>query len=56
MPTLDTYRKQAKLMLRWHRDGDYGIGEKLRRLERHRTTTDLTRPSAEQPRKPAPRP
>jgi catechol 2,3-dioxygenase-like lactoylglutathione lyase family enzyme len=40
MPTLDTYRKQAKLMLRWHRDGDYGIGEKLRRLARYRSLTD----------------
>jgi hypothetical protein len=40
MPTLDTFRKQAKLMLRWHRDGDYGIGEKLRRLERYRSLTD----------------
>jgi len=40
MPTLDTYRKQAKLLLRWHRDGDYAIGEKLRRLERYRSLTD----------------
>jgi len=40
MPTLDTYRKQAKLLLRWHRDGDYAIGEKLRRLGRYRSLTD----------------
>ena len=40
MPTLDTYRKQAKLLLRWHRDGDYAIGEKLRQLERYRALTD----------------
>ena len=40
MPTLDTYRKQAKLLLRRHRDGDYAIGEKLRRLERYNALTD----------------
>jgi len=40
MPTLDTYRKQAKLLLRWHRDGDYSIGERIRRLERHHALTD----------------
>jgi catechol 2,3-dioxygenase-like lactoylglutathione lyase family enzyme len=40
MPTLETYRKQAKLLLRWHRDGDYAIGEKLRRIERYSSLTD----------------
>ena len=40
MPTLDTYRKQAKLLLRWHREGDYSIGEKVRQLKRYRTLTD----------------
>jgi catechol 2,3-dioxygenase-like lactoylglutathione lyase family enzyme len=40
MPTLETYRKQAKLLLRWHREGDYSIGEKVRRLERYRALTD----------------
>ena len=40
MPTLGTYRKQAKLLLRRHRDGDYAIGEKLRRLERYNALTD----------------
>jgi len=40
MPTLDIYRKQAKLLLRWHREGDYSIGEKVRRLERYRALTD----------------
>jgi catechol 2,3-dioxygenase-like lactoylglutathione lyase family enzyme len=40
MPTLDTYRKQAKLLVRWHREGDYSIGEKVRRLERYRSLTD----------------
>jgi catechol 2,3-dioxygenase-like lactoylglutathione lyase family enzyme len=40
MPTLDTYRKQAKLLLRWHREGDYSIGGKVRQLERYRALTD----------------
>jgi uncharacterized glyoxalase superfamily protein PhnB len=40
MPTLETYRKQAKLLLRWHREGDYSIGEKVRQLERYRALTD----------------
>lgn len=40
MPTLETYRKQAKLLLRWHREGDYSIGERVRRLERFRSLTD----------------
>lgn len=40
MPVLDTYRKQAKLLLRWHREGNYSIGEKVRRLERYRALTD----------------
>ena len=40
MPTLETYRKQAKLLLRWHRERDYSIGGKVRQLERYRTLTD----------------
>lgn len=40
MPTLETYRKQAKLLLRWHRERDYSIGGKVRRLERYRSLTD----------------
>lgn len=40
MPTLETYRKQAKLLVRWHREGDYSIGEKVRRLERFCALTD----------------
>jgi uncharacterized glyoxalase superfamily protein PhnB len=40
MPTLETYRKQAKLLLRWHRDGDYSIGGVVRQLERFRSLTD----------------
>lgn len=40
MPTLDTYRKQAKLLVRWHRDGDYSIGGRVRQLDRYRSLTD----------------
>lgn len=40
MPTIDTYRKQAKQLIRWHRERNYSIGEKLRLLERYRHLTD----------------
>lgn len=40
MPTLETYRKQAKLLLRWHREGNYSIGGRVRQLERYRSLTD----------------
>jgi uncharacterized glyoxalase superfamily protein PhnB len=40
MPTIETYRKQAKLLLRWHRQRDYSIGERVRRLERYQSLTD----------------
>ena len=40
MPTIETYRKQAKLLLRWHRAGDYSIGGRVRKLERYQSLTD----------------
>jgi uncharacterized glyoxalase superfamily protein PhnB len=40
MPTLETYRKQAKLLLRWHREKDYSIGGRIRQLARYRSFTD----------------
>jgi uncharacterized glyoxalase superfamily protein PhnB len=40
MPTLETYRKQAKLLLRWHRERDYSIGGRVRQLERYRSLAD----------------
>jgi uncharacterized glyoxalase superfamily protein PhnB len=40
MPTLETYRKQAKLLLRWHREKNYSIGGRVRQLARYRTLTD----------------
>lgn len=41
MPSIETYRKQAKLLVRWHRERNYLIGEKLRLLERYRHLTDV---------------
>ncbi|MGH9160041.1 MAG: glyoxalase superfamily protein [Vicinamibacteraceae bacterium] len=40
MPSIETYRKQAKLLVRWHRERNYSIGEKVRLLERYRHLTD----------------
>src|SRR5579863_2558010 len=40
MPTIETYRKQAKQLLRWHREGDYSLGGRVRRLERYQSLTD----------------
>ena len=40
MPTIETYRKQAKLLLRWHREKNYSVGGKFRMLERFRSLTD----------------
>lgn len=40
MPTIETYRKQAKLLLRWHREKNYSVGGKFRILERFGSLTD----------------
>lgn len=40
MPTIRTYRKQAKQLLRWHREKNYSMGEWVRKLERFRALTD----------------
>ena len=40
MPILDTYRKQAKLLVRWHSEQNYSVGGKVRQLQRFRTITD----------------
>ena len=40
MPTIETYRKQAKLLVRWHREGNYSIGGRVRNLERYQSLTD----------------
>ena len=41
MPSIETYRKQAKLLVRWHHERNYSIGEKLRLLERYHHLTDV---------------
>lgn len=40
MPKLETYKKQAKLLVRWHREGNHSIGGRIRKLQRYRTVTD----------------
>ena len=41
MPSIETYQKQAKQLVRWHRERNYSIGEKARMLERYRHLTDV---------------
>lgn len=40
MPSLDTYKKQAKLLLRQHREGNYSVGGRIRQLTRYGSLTD----------------
>lgn len=40
MTDLETYRKQAKLLVRWHREGNYSVGGRLRQLARFHDFTD----------------
>jgi catechol 2,3-dioxygenase-like lactoylglutathione lyase family enzyme len=40
MPDLDSYRKQAKLLVRWHREHNLSLGGRVRQLPRHRDLTD----------------
>lgn len=40
MPKIETYRKQAKQLLRWHSERNYSLGGKVRLLERYRSITD----------------
>ena len=37
---LDTYKKQAKQLVRWHRAGNHSIGGRIRGLARYQTLTD----------------
>jgi len=41
VPKIDTYRKLAKQLVRWHRERNYSIGGKFRLLERYRHLTDI---------------
>jgi catechol 2,3-dioxygenase-like lactoylglutathione lyase family enzyme len=40
MSRLDIYKKLAKQLVRWHREGNYSIGGRIRGLARYRTLTD----------------
>ncbi|TDW66463.1 glyoxalase superfamily protein [Kribbella pratensis] len=40
MPTLETYKKQAKQLQRWQRDGNHSVGGRIRQLPRYRDVTD----------------
>jgi catechol 2,3-dioxygenase-like lactoylglutathione lyase family enzyme len=41
MLNLDNLKKQAKLLVRWHRDGNYSVGGRIRKLARYRDLTDV---------------
>jgi catechol 2,3-dioxygenase-like lactoylglutathione lyase family enzyme len=40
MSTLETHRKQAKLLVRWHREGNYSVAGRIRGLPRYALLTD----------------
>jgi len=40
MSRLETYKKQAKQLVRWHREGNHSIGGRIRALARYRALTD----------------
>src|SRR5580692_5859762 len=41
MPNFDNLRKQAKLLVRWHRAGNHSVGGRIRNLPRYRNLTDV---------------
>jgi catechol 2,3-dioxygenase-like lactoylglutathione lyase family enzyme len=38
---LENLKKQAKLLVRWHREGNYSVGGRIRSLPRYRKLTDV---------------
>jgi catechol 2,3-dioxygenase-like lactoylglutathione lyase family enzyme len=40
MSKLESFRKQAKQLVRWHRDGNYSVAGRIRGLSRYRELTD----------------
>lgn len=40
MSTLESFRRQARQLVRWHREGNYSIGGRIRKLPRYREITD----------------
>ena len=53
MSRLDIYKKQAKQLVRWHREGNYSIGGRIRGLARYQTLTDREALAREFPRREA---
>lgn len=41
MANFNNLRKQAKLLVRWHRARNYSVGERIRSLPRYRNLTDV---------------
>ena len=41
MVNFDNLKKRAKLLVRWHRAGNYSVGERIRNLPRYRNLTDV---------------
>jgi catechol 2,3-dioxygenase-like lactoylglutathione lyase family enzyme len=41
MSTLESFRKQARQLVRWHREGNYSVGGRIRMLPRYRNLTDV---------------
>jgi catechol 2,3-dioxygenase-like lactoylglutathione lyase family enzyme len=41
MVSFDNLKKQAKLLVRWHRAGNYSVGGRIRGLPRYRNLTDV---------------
>ena len=41
MLNFDNLKKQAKLLVRWHRDGNYSVGGRIRGLPRYRNLSDV---------------
>lgn len=41
MPKLDSFRKHAKQLVRWHREGNHSVGGRVRVLPRYRELTDV---------------
>ena len=41
MANFDNLKKQAKLLVRWHRAGNYSVGGRIRMLPRYRNLTDV---------------
>jgi hypothetical protein len=49
MPKIESYRKQARQLVRWHRERNYSVGEKVRLLERYRDLEDAAVLAMEMP-------